>query len=125
MKNSLRFIKYLFDEEVEFEDEYKEVYNRPKKGDVAISKKGLFSRYEKWCSENGEQSIMKKNFVSIIESFGLVEIYAEQQGGDKFRAYVLEKTAVLALFRKFLLSPTFEFTQPVQPEDEDSEPEDD
>jgi len=110
MRNSYRFIKYLFDEKVVFENCSKEIFNRPRKGDYGISKDRLYDEYVKWCIVVKEQAVIRKNFQDYIKTFGIKDVIISQTGGLKFRGYLLSRESVLALFRVFLRNERFDFS---------------
>ena len=124
LSNSLRFVKHLFDDEVEFSNEDIGVNVRPKKGDVVITKEEFYKRYRSYCESKGENSVIEKSFMTNIKEVGL-EMKLIKANNQTFRGIVLHRDTIRDEFRKHLRNKHFQFGYNEIVEDEVEESEDD
>lgn len=107
LPSSLQFIKDLFDDNA-----IHQLYGEEKNGIKIVSKRNLYDSFKNWCSSNNEHIIKCKNFISIIENFGL-QYKRYRINGTQLRGYKFNRDEMQICFRNYLKDNYFKFKEDV------------
>jgi hypothetical protein len=124
MKNSLKFVKHLFDENYKFRNNN---LNKSANG-ILIQAKSLYDLYQTYCVDIHEKPTTYKNFVGMLANIDIVRKlhnYKDDTVNKKTRSYLLNRTVIKESFRKYLKMPSFDFDEPENEDEDENEDGDD